>query len=303
MKMAAIDVGTNSCRLLIAIKKNDDYKVLKKKLITTRLGEGVDNNKYLKKEAIDRTISALGKFNSLLNKYNVKKVGMVGTSALRDVVNSDVFVKKVNKTTGYNIKIISGAEEARLNYLGVKTDTNFSEFMVMDIGGGSTEFIWPEDGKINYKSINIGAVRLTERFIVNPSETVKYFEEKSMKEEIYDKISIISKHNLSKYELVGVGGTITTLGAMEEKLEEYKSEIIHNYKLNLDEVKEWQYRLKEMNINDRKKVKGLQPKRADIIVAGVTILQEFMKEMGYYNLYISERDILFGILERLTKQN
>ncbi|MFW5787289.1 MAG: Ppx/GppA family phosphatase [Halanaerobiales bacterium] len=303
MKMAAIDVGTNSCRLLIAIKKNDDYKVLKKKLITTRLGEGVDNNKYLKKEAIDRTISALGKFNSLLNKYNVKKVGMVGTSALRDVVNSDVFVKKVNKTTGYNIKIISGAEEARLNYLGVKTDTNLSEFMVMDIGGGSTEFIWPEDGKINYKSINIGAVRLTERFIVNPSETVKYFEEKSMKEEIYDKISIISKHNLSKYELVGVGGTITTLGAMEEKLEEYKSEIIHNYKLNLDEVKEWQYRLKEMNINDRKKVKGLQPKRADIIVAGVTILQEFMKEMGYYNLYISERDILFGILERLTKQN
>ncbi len=303
MKMAAIDVGTNSCRLLIAIKKNDDYKVLKKKLITTRLGEGVDDNKYLKKEAIDRTISALGKFNSLLNKYNVKKVGMVGTSALRDVVNSDVFVKKVNKTTGYNIKIISGAEEARLNYLGVKTDTNLSEFMVMDIGGGSTEFIWPEDGKINYKSINIGAVRLTERFIVNPSETVKYFEEKSMKEEIYDKISIISKHNLSKYELVGVGGTITTLGAMEEKLEEYKSEIIHNYKLNLDEVKEWQYRLKEMNINDRKKVKGLQPKRADIIVAGVTILQEFMKEMGYYNLYISERDILFGILERLTKQN
>lgn len=180
LKAAAIDIGTNSCRLLIGEKNsNNSFNILVREVEITRLGEGVDENKNLNKSAVKRVEAALKKYKNIIEKYEVEKVRIIGTSALRDVNNSDLLAESIEKM-GFKLEIISGEEEAELNYLGASSNLE-ANFLLIDIGGGSTEFIWANQNKINFKSLDIGCVRLTERFIDSPAKKVSAKEIENIK--------------------------------------------------------------------------------------------------------------------------
>lgn len=297
MKIAAVDVGTNSTRLIIVQFKNESYKVLERELTITRLGEGVDENNFLKKEAIERTVNALQKYDQKINKYNVKHTKVVGTSALRDVNNKDDFIKLLREKTSLKLKIISGNKEAKYIYKGVKTDISNKDLLIIDIGGGSTEFIWKKKNKIIEKSLNIGAVRLTERIIEDNKKPLTKKNYRSLIQEINN---VLENNNITEVKinnLIGVGGTITTLAAMNLGLEIYDSKKIHKHILEKRDVDRIFNKLSQSSFVERKKMTGLNEKRADIIIAGVVILKVIMEMLAINDIQISERDILFGLID------
>jgi exopolyphosphatase/guanosine-5'-triphosphate,3'-diphosphate pyrophosphatase len=291
---AAIDIGTNSCRLLIGENNNNQIQIKKRELKITRLGEGVDKNKKLNKKAVNRVLNALKYYKKIIDDYNIDRTRLVGTSALRDVDNSYLLSKEA-AVLGFDLEIISGKKEAELNYLGAVDNLN-SDFLLIDIGGGSTEFIWPSDKGISFESLNIGCVRLTERFITNPKLPVKESEIREISKFVYDLLS--SKLNIENtLNIKGVGGTITTLAALKKSMEYYNSEIIEGTKLYIDELREILNRFTKLNLEDRSSLKGLQPKRADIIPAGLIILISILEYISSESLTVSDHDLLYGLLK------
>jgi len=297
LRAAAVDIGTNSCRLLIAEsdKKSDkSFDILCRNLEITRLGEGVDQNKSLKEKAVNRVFNVLKKYKEIADKFKVDSIRVVGTSALRDVKNSHLLAEKISDL-GLELEIISGEKEAELNYLGAVSNLE-DDFLLIDIGGGSTEFIWSDSSEINFKSLDIGCVRMTEKFISNPEKKISSAEINKIKNYVNDLLLKELKLN-KKFKVKGVGGTITTLAAVKLKLEVYDSSKIENLKLKYSELEKTMDRLTELNLEARKKVKGLQPKRADIIVSGLIILLTIMKYINSKQLYVSDHDLLYGLLK------
>ena len=299
MKLAAIDIGTNSTRLLIAEYLGGNYKVLERDMITTRLGEGVDKNSFLSEKAITRTINAVKKFANNIKKHNIKKVKLVGTSALRDVNNNNKFSDILEEKTGYKLNIITGKKEAELIYKGVSTDLEEKNYRIVDIGGGSTEFIWSNENTIEMKSYDIGAVRLTERFISDIQKPLSKKEYNNIKQEVEKTITRLSKKEIADKTVIGVGGTITTLGAMDLGMTEYKSNKLHKHKLYHDSINQTLEQITGLSLNQRKDLTGLKPERADIITAGNIILNTIIEYYSYEFIMISERDILFGMIKEL----
>jgi len=295
LRAAAVDIGTNSCRLLIAEKKTDEsFDILNRKLEITRLGEGVDQNKILKEKAVNRVFKVLKKYKAIIDEFQVDRVRIVGTSALRDVDNSYLLTEKV-KDLGLELEIISGEKEAELNYLGAVSNLE-DNFLLVDIGGGSTEFIWSNSSEINFKSLDVGCVRMTEKFISDPNKKVSSTEINEIKSHVDNLLS--KELELDKdFKVKGVGGTITTVAAVKLALEVYDSSKIENLKLKYSELKKIRDRLKDLKLKERKKVKGLQPKRADIIVSGLIILMTIMKHINSQELYVSDHDLLYGLLK------
>lgn len=300
MKAAAIDIGTNSCRLLIGEKSsNQSFDILARKLEITRLGEGVDQSRKLKEAAVERVFKTLKKYRTIIDEYQVEKTRVVGTSALRDVDNSNILVNKLSQL-GFELEIISGKKEAELNYLGAVSNLE-SNFLLIDIGGGSTEFIWPENKEINFKSLDLGCVRMTEKFISEPEKEINC----AVVEKIdnYVKKILDKKLNMKKkFKIKGVGGTITTLGAIKLGMEVYDSGKIENLEIRFTELNKIISKLKKFDLKARKKVRGLQPKRADIIVAGLIILRSILGYTNSNEIYVSDQDLLYGLLkEELLK--
>lgn len=294
MLAAAIDIGTNSCRLLIGENNNNQFKIKKRELKITRLGEGVDKNRKLNKKAVNRVLSALKYYKKIIEEYNIDKTRLIGTSALRDVDNSYLLSKETAKL-GFELEIISGKKEAELNYLGA-VDNLDDDFLLIDIGGGSTEFIWPSQSGISFESLDIGCVRLTERFISEPEFPLKESEIRVIRNFVYDilKGSFNIKRNFS---IKGVGGTITTLAALKLSMEDYDSEKIEGTTIYIDELKNLLEKFKKLNLNDRIRLKGLQPKRADIIPAGLIILLKILEYISSESLTVSDHDLLYGLLK------
>ena len=296
MRVGVIDVGTNSCRMLAVDCRGGDIEEIKRDLIITRLGEGVDQNAYLLDIAIERTRSAICSFINEMNILGVEEIRINGTSALRDVNNAESLVQKVKKETGCILNIISGREEARLSFLGVgATDTNK---MIIDIGGGSTEFIWQDNQEIKFKSLNMGSVRLTERFISNPKDRVSSLEISFIEREVE---SLINREidPVNFHKAVGLGGTITTIAAVEQKMDKYDISKIEGYKLISTGLKKTLNRLRKMTLKERKDVKGLQEERADIIIAGIVILSVVLESLGLKSVIVSEKDLLYGAVKDL----
>lgn len=295
MRAAAIDIGTNSCRLLIAENKsNKSFDILNRKLEITRLGEGVDQNRLLKEKAVSRVFKTLKKYRKIIDKLKVDKVRVIGTSALRDVKNSYLLTDKISKLD-LELEIISGEKEAELNYLGAASNLD-ENFLLIDIGGGSTEFIWPTTSDINFKSLDIGCVRMTEKFISNPKDKISLLTLKNIQnyvEDLLKKELILNK----KFKVKGVGGTITTAAAVKLALEKYDSNKIENLKLRYSELENIITKLADLELQAREKIKGLQPKRADIIVAGLVILKTILDYINSKELYVSDHDLLYGLLK------
>ena len=276
MKIGTIDIGTNSMRLLIAEYKDGKIINRKKYVNTTRIGQGVDKQGYIKDDAIKRNIDALVEFSDICKTESCEKIYCMGTSALRDSKNKDIFVALAKEKAGINVEIISGDRESNLGFRGVLEGIEKAEdILVIDIGG---------------------ALRMTEKFLHKDpiNETEFYAMSNFIYEELKNTLECIKKDKIKK--LVGIGGTITSLSAINQELEVYSMDKIHNSKVTLNEIELILQNLKKMTLNDKKTLKGLQPKRADIITAGVEILHTIMKNLEIKEITVSEYDNLEGLM-------
>lgn len=298
MKIGAIDIGTNSMRLLVCDFINDELLNRKKFVNTTRIGKGVDEYGFISQEAIRRNIDALKEFYKLSKSEGCDYIYCIGTSALRDSKNGDDFVRIAKEEIGIDIEIISGEEESNLGFLGVLKGANENDdILVIDIGGGSTEFILGNMDGIKFsKSENVGALRMTEKFLT--TDIVDNYEFDMMSEfienEIRETLESLKEKHINK--LVGIGGTITSLSAINQELEVYSMEKIHNSVVTIDDIENILQNLKKMTLNDKKSLKGLQSKRADIITAGVKILHIIMEKLELREIIVSEYDNLEGLI-------
>ncbi|MFZ5642716.1 MAG: Ppx/GppA family phosphatase [Bacillota bacterium] len=282
-KIAVIDIGTNSTRLLVAGIDQGKIIPFYTDLITTRLGQGIEGGVLLP-EAIARTSEAIAKLKNKALEWNVSSIVAVGTSAVRDAANKELFLDEVYKKAGLSVRVLSGKEEAFYSYTGVSGEFGkLDSALIVDIGGGSTEFTWKEQDKIICRSVNAGAVRMTEgghgdRKII---EIMK---------KTLDEINICRPETL-----IGVGGTVTTLAAMEMSLDSYDRSLVHGYRLSLSSVSGHLEKLVNTGPEDRKNIPGLQPARADVIVAGVRILMLVMTALRYDKVIVSEADLMYGL--------
>ncbi|WP_339065498.1 3-dehydroquinate synthase [Fusobacterium polymorphum] len=310
---ASIDIGTNSCRLLIAeVQGNNEIisfkKEIYKDLEIVKLGEDVNKNKFLKEEAIKRTLKCLKKYRKIIDNYSIEDKNIIcfATSATRDANNRDYFIKKVYEETKIKINCISGDKEAYINFKGVISsfDKNFKEnILVFDIGGGSTEFTLGNMKGIEKKiSLNIGSVRITEKFFLN-NKIYNYSEENRVKAKEWVKENLKELEGFKKFNftLIGVAGTTTTQVTVREKMEVYNSEKIHLSNLTSEEIND--------NLNlfinkiDNEEIKGLDPKRKDVIIGGTIILKEILEYFEKDFIIVSENDNLMGaILEGVEKK-
>ncbi|SHH51722.1 Ppx/GppA phosphatase family protein [Tepidibacter thalassicus] len=299
MKVAAIDIGTNSMRLLMTEYVDGKFFNRQKYINTTRIGQDVDKRGFISKEAIKRNVNALDEFAKIAENGNCEFVFAMGTSALRDSKNKDEFLREAYLKTGINVEIISGDDEANLGFLGVLQGIDEEgDILVLDIGGGSTEFIVgnKKEGIKFLQSENVGALRMTEKFL--KSDPVDDCEFRELEKYINDTIKI-TLDNIKKFNIkraVGIGGTITSLSAISQGLEVYSMDKIHNSSLSSKKIDDILQNLKKLNVEEKKKIKGLQPKRADIITAGAKILNIIIKELKVEDIIISEFDNLEGLI-------
>ncbi len=283
---AAIDIGTNSCRLLIGEKNSK--KVIPRQMVlrTTRLGENLISTGKISKDAMVRTANALKEFKKYINKHKKVKVGVVATSAAREAKNSKEFIEYIRDNTDFNVNIITGKEEAYLSYCGAVNSVSYKDTpVVLDIGGGSTELIYSNENELEASSSRVGAVVCTEN-----SSTPTEIQEKLSKS-----LNTINKIK-DNYEIIGVGGTITTLAAIHQELKVYDPRKIQDYILKREDIDELFFKLCGLTLAERKKLPGLQPQRADIIVAGTLILWVIMTYLDVEKIIVSEADILHGII-------
>jgi exopolyphosphatase/guanosine-5'-triphosphate,3'-diphosphate pyrophosphatase len=236
---------------------------------------------------MERTVAALKEYTIQLKSHQVEQVKLVATAAVREAVNRDELVERVFVETGLQVKVITGEEEARLSYLGVVKGLGqiSSKAMVIDVGGGSTEFIWQaEAGSLNLVSIPVGAVRATEG--------------KWAQQDYFNRLSpTLATIAADGPEVaIGVGGTATTLAAMEIGNLVYDPDKVHGSKISSSRVSDWHEKLAAMSAEELTGVPGLMPQRADIIVAGTKIIQTILKGLGLEQMVISETDLLWGLI-------
>ncbi len=305
MKLASIDIGTNSMRLLIT-DYDEQFHDRKKYTNITRIGKGVDQNGYISEEAIDKNIIALKEFVDMAKKEDCEDIYVMGTSALRDSKNKEEFLSRAKKEAGVSVDIITGENEASLGFYGVASDLEESgKVLILDIGGGSTEFILGDKkgGIIFSKSENIGSVRLTEKFVKH--DPVLPEELSDMQEYILNAteqtIGVLKKYHIK--QLIGIGGTATTLSSMVQELEVYDMQKVHHSLIDYAEVEAMIEMLKPKTLEERMMIKGLDPKRADVITAGLTILISIMKALDMKEIMVSEFDNLEGLVYTKQRKN
>lgn len=295
-----IDIGTNSCRLFIAeLENTSEGKKIKRELVKNveivKLGEGVNKTHNLNPNAIKRTLDCLKKYKEKASSYGVENIRAFATSAVRDAENREVFLQEVLKL-GIKIECISGKTEATLNFLG--NSLVFKDrILVVDIGGGSTEFTLGKDKSLDFiQSINIGAVRATEKFFSDND----YSEEKleKCKAWIRKNLEILKTRKDRDFKLIGVAGTATTQISVRDKMEIYDSSKVHMATLTLNELKENLSLFLSKNFEERKNIIGLEEKRADVIIAGTLILLTILEELNQNKIIISESDNLSGAITR-----
>ena len=295
-KFAIFDIGTNSIKCLIAAIDEGKIKTIAELSNISRLGENLQKTGKISEKALKRNITVLSDFMQIAKKNQVDELYAVSTMVLRTAENSIKFLNQVKEKLNLDIKIISGKKEAELSYLAALNSLNIkeNEFVIFDIGGGSTEFIFVKDKTIIKKiSINMGAVLLTEKFLA--SNPVK-------NEEFHNMLAYIKKslgeHNFPENidKLIGIGGTVTALGAVKKKLIKYAPDVIHGSNLRLEEIQRQTDLYLTKNIKERRNIPGLHPERADIILAGVGIISEIIKKFEVHELTICEKGIRHGLL-------
>ena len=289
MIASIIDIGTNSCRLMIADSKNNTVNPLIKKVEFTRLGEGVNKTKMLATEAVNRTLKVLKEYKKISDSYNSEKILAFATSAVRDSSNREEFLELVKRECGIIINCISGIEEGKAAFVGGTSflDSHYSKVLLVDIGGGSTEFSYGAPKKIpkHVKSFDLGAVRFKEML----EEGTTYQELENHINNELSKIDFIS----SDFELLGVAASITGQIALyyDEPYDPAKS---HNKKLTLDMIRDNFHKLSKMSVEEIMNLPSINAKRADVITSGTFLLLKILEYFNKEYILTSEIDLLEG---------
>jgi exopolyphosphatase/guanosine-5'-triphosphate,3'-diphosphate pyrophosphatase len=295
-RVASIDIGTNTILLLIADVDEKGLTPLFEEETVVRLGEGVQKNNVLSQEAMERGLQTLSSYMDQCRKMETREVFAVGTSALRDAKNSEIFLKRAEEKLNLSIEIISGEEEAQLSFLAVARDLNHPEqsVFVVDVGGGSTEFIFGRNDRITqWVSLPMGSVRFRERFL--NSNPVREAEWREFEKEVRKFLTEIPRPR-SPFSMVAVGGTATTLASVEQRLDQFVYEKIHHFILRREALKSQLDLYRFRTIEERKKIPGLSAARADVILAGGAILYQAMIELDCPSVLISAHGVRYGLI-------
>jgi len=312
-RLAAIDVGTNTVLLLVAERRGGALVAVRERAEITRLGRGVDATGRLDPEAIAATVAVVAEFAREARSLGAAEIACVATSAARDAANGQEFFDAARSAAGVSPEIIGGDEEARLVYASARRDfaprrargeRTSAPLAVLDVGGGSTEFI-VGDGEVPdvRTSLQVGAVRLTERHVRGDPPSAA--ELAALREGARAALAPLTAWagRVRGARLVGVAGTVTTLAAVEQALPSYDPERVHGSTLALDRIEALASRLAGMTIGQRAALPGMEPKRADVILAGALVVAEAMKAVGLGTLTVSDRGVRWGLLhDRLARR-
>ena len=295
-RLASIDIGTNTILLLIAEVEGERIRPLSEMETVVRLGEGVQESGILTNEAMNRGIQTLSYYSERCQAIGVQKIFAVGTSALREAKNSGEFLRLVKKKLNLSIEVISGEEEARLSFLAVSKDLMEANesILVVDVGGGSTEFILGRSNQIDeWISLPLGSVRFTEQYL--HSDPAREEEWRTMEKRIRELLAKIP-HSQEPSSMVAVGGTGTTLASVEQGLREFTPEKIHHFVLKKEALRDQLLLYRSKTIEERKEIPGLPAARADVILAGATILYLTMEKLNCPSVLISCHGVRYGLL-------
>ena len=297
MRIAVVDIGTNSTRLLLADVEDGSVAELDRRTTVTRLGEGLEASGRLSEDATGRVLAALADYREAIDRLGAERVIAVATSAMRDAANGPEFRDEIKRRFGIDARTISGDEEARLTFLGATAGRDAgAETLVIDIGGGSTEYVAGHPGRDPdfHVSTRMGSVRHTERHLHGDppaaeelaalADDARSIVEADVPAEVRDRVDAG----------IAVAGTATSLAAIDQQLDPYDPERVHGYRLSRASCEALLKRLARLTVAQRREVPGLHPDRAPTIVAGAGILLESMRACGLDEIEVSERDILHG---------
>ena len=300
MIVAAIDCGTNSTRLLVS--EDARYPPLDRLMRITRLGQGVDASHRLDPAAVDRTVDVLREYRRSMDRHRVERVRATATSAARDAENREDFFHAVEEVVGVRPELLDGEEEGRLSFAGATAglDVEGGPFLVVDIGGGSTELVVGTSEPVGVVSVDMGCVRLTEKFLHG---------DPPLPEELANAVGVVRDHLKdlerevprvrSASRLVGLAGTVTTVAAVEIGLPVYDRDRIHHFVLTRTAAEDVFRTLATERRADRVHNPGLEEARADVIVGGALVLVTVMRHFGFEECLVSEADILDGLVASL----
>ena len=296
-KYAVIDIGTNSVKFNISERRDDGtWQTIVDRAEITRLGEGLQETGEINSDAMERTVSAIAAMADQARKNNVAAIAAVGTMGMRTARNSQQFIDAVEQRSGVKIEIISGDDEGRLAYIAVKSGLGLAQgaLAIFDTGGGSSQFTFGHGDTVQERfSVNVGAVRYTEKYglsgIVTPDQL-----KSALAAIAADLIRLDNRP--SPDSLVGMGGVLTNLAAVKHKLAKYDPNVIQGSTIERAEIERQIALLCGKSLDERRTIVGLQPKRADVILAGACIVKTVMEKLGQDKLSVSDRGLRHGLL-------
>jgi exopolyphosphatase / guanosine-5'-triphosphate,3'-diphosphate pyrophosphatase len=288
-RVAAVDLGTNSTRLLVADVEDGRVDEISRRLTITRLGEGVDERRQLLPVPIARVRNCLSDYRQELEALGAERTLCIATSSVRDADNGEAFLGEIEWSYGFTTRLLSGAEEAAMMIRGVTSGRPpLDDVLVVDIGGGSTELVLAKDGKVAFStSLDMGCVRVTERFLGSDPPT---------RPELAAAGGFVRSllPELEASHAIGVAGTVTTLATLDLGDDTYDPARTHGHRIPLASVEAQLERLAAMTTEERLSIPGIEPGRAPVIVAGIIVLREVMTAYGLAEMEVSERDVLHG---------
>jgi exopolyphosphatase / guanosine-5'-triphosphate,3'-diphosphate pyrophosphatase len=298
MKIATIDIGTNTVLLLIADIENGNIKTLSYEQRTPRIGKNIDSEGIIGKPAFTRVIDVFTEYQKIINELQPEKTVAFGTSALREAANQNEFIEYIKNETGINIEILEGKEEAYWAYRGaISGIASDKKMIVIDIGGGSTDIAEGTFKEVTCtNSLNVGAVRITERYFRNNPPTVT--EIQLATDFIKNSMSKLAQCSFEDASLIGVAGTPTTLASIDQGITRFDVTKISGYNLSFDSINSIFLKLCKMRTEEIRALSDATEGRADIITAGTLILTEFMKLGNFSSITVSERGVRYGIAIR-----
>lgn len=314
MRVAAVDCGTNSVRLLVADVGERGLTDVERRMEIVRLGQGVDRTGRLAPEALERTFGAMRGYRKLIDQHGATAVRVVATSATRDAANRQDFTDGVREIFGVEPEVITGAEEAELSFTGatrgllrLSPETEMPQgplppYLVVDIGGGSTEFVLGAEHAEAAISVDVGCVRLTERHLREAGDPPSAAALEAVVADVEEALSRVegAVPVRDAHTLVGLAGSVTTVAGIALGLPAYLPERIHHSRLTAEQVCEVAGRLRAMTHDERAALPVMHPGRVDVIVAGALILERIVRRFGFTHVVVSEHDILDGIAWSLS---
>ncbi|MHB9037112.1 MAG: Ppx/GppA phosphatase family protein [Armatimonadota bacterium] len=302
MTAAAIDLGTNSIKMVVGTTgPNGQVRFLSDTSVITRLGEDVDSSGRIFAHRLQRSVEAVRELLTAAHEFQADKIRMVGTSALRDAANRDDVIRRFKDDLGVELEVLSEQDECRLSYLAVASDPVLGKHdgmqVTFDIGGGSTEFALGSGREIHWaRSVNVGAVRLTERFLKSDPPTDS---EMRAAASCVDEFVMDAAKDIRCDRAVGIGGSVINLARVLRGIPADRTEDVHGTVMSLSDVENLRYRMVSLPLAERKGLIGLDPERADIIVAGAIIVERVLKALGVEATQVSIRGLRHGVIREM----